>query len=236
MPMPLRLARARARRSSTGLPSISTSPVDAAQHAEQRQQQLALALPVEAAEADHLAGAARASEMSLQPVGPAQVAHLEHRRPVAAAARAASAGRRGCIRGRSSARRPRCRSSCRPRRSRRCGRCGTPCTRRRARRSRACGARCRAAPAPRRAGASARRRPWSTSAAVSAEVASSRIRMRGLRASALAISTICRRDSGRSLTSASGWMSSRAGARQRLLGDAALRARGRSGRSGAADC
>ena len=32
--------------------------------------------------------------------------------------------------------------------------------------------------------------------------------MRGLRASALAISTICRRDSGRSLTSASGWMSS----------------------------
>ena len=32
--------------------------------------------------------------------------------------------------------------------------------------------------------------------------------MRGLRASALAISTICRRDSDRSLTSASGWMSS----------------------------
>ena len=32
--------------------------------------------------------------------------------------------------------------------------------------------------------------------------------MRGWRASALAISTICRRDSGRSLTSASGWMSS----------------------------
>ena len=31
--------------------------------------------------------------------------------------------------------------------------------------------------------------------------------MRGLRASALAISTICRRDSGRSLTSAWGWMS-----------------------------
>ena len=30
--------------------------------------------------------------------------------------------------------------------------------------------------------------------------------MRGLRASALAISTICRRDSDRSLTSASGWM------------------------------
>ena len=30
--------------------------------------------------------------------------------------------------------------------------------------------------------------------------------MRGLRASALAISTICRRDSGRSLTSANGWM------------------------------
>ena len=47
--------------------------------------------------------------------------------------------------------------------------------------------------------------------------------MRGLRASALAISTICRRDSGRSLTGASGWMSLAAGARQRLLGDAALR-------------
>ena len=46
--------------------------------------------------------------------------------------------------------------------------------------------------------------------------------MRGWRASALAISTICRRDSDRSLTSASGWMSSRAGARQRLLGHAAL--------------
>ncbi len=33
--------------------------------------------------------------------------------------------------------------------------------------------------------------------------------MRGLRASALAISTIWRRDSGRSLTSADGWMSTR---------------------------
>ena len=46
-----------------------------------------------------------------------------------------------------------------------------------------------------------------TSAAVKAEVASSRMRTRGLRASALAISTICRRDSGRSLTSAIGWIS-----------------------------
>jgi hypothetical protein len=61
-----------------------------------------------------------------------------------------------------------------------------------------------------------------TSPAVSAEVASSRMRMRGLRASALAISTIWRRDSGRSLTSASGMDVFRAGARQRLLGDAPL--------------
>ena len=44
----------------------------------------------------------------------------------------------------------------------------------------------------------------STSAAVSAEVASSRIRIFGSRASALAISTICRRDSVRLSTGASG--------------------------------
>ena len=92
------------------------------------------------------------------------------------------------------------RSWCPPRRSRRCGRCGTPCSRRPARRSRACGARCRASARPSRAQPLQHaRRPSSTSAAVSAEVASSRIRMRGLRASALAISTIWRRDSGRSL-------------------------------------
>ena len=47
-----------------GLPSIRISPVDAAQHAEQRQQQFALALAVEAAEADDLARARRVSEMS----------------------------------------------------------------------------------------------------------------------------------------------------------------------------
>ncbi len=46
-----------------------------------------------------------------------------------------------------------------------------------------------------------------TSAAVSAEVASSRMRSRGLRASALAISMIWRRLSGRSRTMAAGWMS-----------------------------
>ena len=40
-----------------------------------------------------------------------------------------------------------------------------------------------------------------TSAWLSAEVASSRMRMRGRRANALAISTICLRDSGKSLTS-----------------------------------
>ena len=47
--------------------------------------------------------------------------------------------------------------------------------------------------------------------------------MRGLRASALAISTICRRDSARSLTSAIGWMSVAAGACERFLGDPPLR-------------
>ena len=47
-----------------------------------------------------------------------------------------------------------------------------------------------------------------TSAAARAEVASSRMRTRGLRASAFAISMTCRRDSGKSLTSAMGWMSS----------------------------
>ena len=121
-------------------------------------------------------------------------------------------------------------------RSRRCGRCGTPCIRRRARRSRACGARCRAAPDPSARSRFSTPKTLVTSAAVSADVASSRMRMRGLRASALAISTICRRDSGRSLTSASGWMSSRAGARQRLLGDAALRPAVDQPEAASADC
>ena len=204
---PLASSRRADWRSTPACRRSAISPRDAAQHAEERQQQLALALAVEAAEPDHLARPDDERDV-LQPVGPGQVAHLERPAACRPAPAAASAGRHGCIRGRSSSRRPRCRSWCRPRRSRRCGRCGTPCIRRRARRSRACGARCRGAPGPPRAAASAPRRPWSTSAAVSAEVASSRMRMRGLRASALAISTICRRDSGRSLTSASGWMSS----------------------------
>ena len=62
---------------------------------------------------------------------------------------------------------------------------------------------------------------FSTSAAVSAEVASSRIRILGLRASALAISTIWRRDSESSPTGALGWMSS-APTRAGALGDPAL--------------
>ena len=58
--MPIRAAlRGRGLAIVTGLPSIRSSPVSAAQHAEEREQQLALALPVETAEADHLAGAAR---------------------------------------------------------------------------------------------------------------------------------------------------------------------------------
>ena len=63
----------------------------AAQHAEQRQQQLALALAVEAAEADHLAGARRRSEMSRSRSVQHEVAHFEH------AARA-SLGARGGLR------------------------------------------------------------------------------------------------------------------------------------------
>ena len=84
---------------------------------------------------------------------------------VGSAPAAASAGRRGCIRGR---------SSCSTTSSSvlRAGREGRDiaavaehaCSRRRARRSRACGARCRAAPAPRRAAASARANTLATSA------------------------------------------------------------------------
>ena len=73
--------RRSARRCRTGRPSISTSPRGAAQHAEQRQQQLALALAVEAAEADHLAGA-QAQRDVVEPVAPAQVAQLEPRHGV----------------------------------------------------------------------------------------------------------------------------------------------------------
>ena len=145
-------------RCATGLPSTSTLPLEAAQHAEERQQQFALALAVEAAEADDLAAADRRSEMSRSRSVQARPRHSST--GVAAARRGrCAAGRRGCTRGRSSSRRLPRRSWCRPRRSRRCGRCGTRCIRRRARRSRACGARCRGAPALRRAAASARRRP-----------------------------------------------------------------------------
>ena len=49
---------------------------------------------------------------------------------------------------------------------------------------------------------------FSTSPPVSADVASSRISSRGLRPSAFAISTICRRDSGRLLIQDRGLMSS----------------------------
>ena len=130
-----------------------------------------------------------------------------------------SAGRRSCIRGRSSSRRCRRRSWCRRQRSPHCGRCGTPCSRRQAPRSRACGARCRAS---RGLGAQPLQHCEHlvhVGTRSSAEVASSRIRMRGLRASALAISTICRRDSGRSLTSAERMDVGGADPRQHLRGD-----------------
>ena len=128
----------------------------AAQHAEERQQQLALALAVESAEADHLAGAQSQRDV-VQPVGPARGgAPRAAARASLGRARGSAPETRRCTRGRSSARRPRCRSSCPPRSSRRCGRCRTPCTRRRARRSRASGARCRPARALPRAAASAR--------------------------------------------------------------------------------
>ena len=55
---------------------------DAAEHAEERQQQVALALAVESAEADDLAGADAQRDV-LQPVGPGEVARLQHRRLVA---------------------------------------------------------------------------------------------------------------------------------------------------------
>ena len=85
---------------------------NAAQHAEQRQQQLALALAVEAAEADDLAGArgqrnvlaAGRSRRDCAPPAPAR------RSP---AFGAGFGGKTGCIRGRSSSRRSRCRSWCR---------------------------------------------------------------------------------------------------------------------------
>ena len=80
--MPIRgaLGVARPGDASPRLPSIRTSPVDAAQHAEQRQQQLALALAVEAAEADHLAGAHATARCRCSRSVQLRLAHLEHRR------------------------------------------------------------------------------------------------------------------------------------------------------------
>ena len=203
------------------------------QHAEAGQQQFALALAVEPAEADDLARPAprtkcRSAGRSSRGCGTSSTGR--RRRSDARA----SAERRSCTRGRSSARRPRCRSWCRRRRSRRCGRCGRPCSRRQVPRSRACGARCRAAPAPRSRSRFRTAKTFATSAAVSADVASSRIRMRGLRASALAISTIWRRDSGRSLTSAADGCPSRRPAPARPRRGGAARG-GRSCRTAWAD-
>ena len=70
-------------RSTTGLPSIRISPVRPRSTPKSASSSVALALAVEAAEADDLAGAHARSEMSRQPVGPGEVARLEHRRPVA---------------------------------------------------------------------------------------------------------------------------------------------------------
>ena len=63
----------------TGRPSIATRAADAAQHAEQRQQQLALALAVEPAEADDLA-LADAERDVVQLLAPAEPLDLEHLR------------------------------------------------------------------------------------------------------------------------------------------------------------
>ena len=164
MPMSSALGRRAGSLIATALAVDQDLAGSAAQHAEEREQQLALALAVEAAEADDLAGAH--GERDVVAAGPSS----RGRGPRAPAARRAApaAGLRredvavfaadhhlddfvvglGAGRvGRDVA-----------------GRCGTPCTRRPVRRSRACGARCRAAPGPRRAAASARSKTRSTSA------------------------------------------------------------------------
>ena len=225
MPQRRALGVRRAARSRTGLPSTSISPLDAAQHAEQRQQQLALALAVEAAEADDLALADRERDVRAAGRPSAGPSTSSTRRRRGGAVRA-WAERRALIvaadhqlddlvLGR----------ACPWRRSRRGGRCGTPSSRRPAPRSRACGARCRGAPGPRSRSRCrtrdrpARRRPRSAP----------RSPRRGsgaaaCGASALAISTICRRDSGRSLTGARGWMSSQPSRASSSLGAPPLRA------------
>ena len=78
MPIALRLRRVRAR----GRDRRARDPDfarDAAQDAEQREQQFALALPVEAAESDDFARLGGERDVA-QPVGPAQVPDLEQRR------------------------------------------------------------------------------------------------------------------------------------------------------------
>ena len=72
MPMPRRFG-ARGLVMLTGFAVDQDLAGDAAQHAEQRQQQFALPLAVEAAEADDLAGP-RGERDVLQPVGPGEVA------------------------------------------------------------------------------------------------------------------------------------------------------------------
>ena len=157
MSKPRGLGLLRARRSGPGWPSIRMRAVDPAQHPEQRQQQLALTLAVETAEADDLA-AADAERDVLQLVAPAQMLDLERLLGRRWRARAWP-GTPGCTRGRSSARRSRRRTSCPWRRSRCGGRCGTPSRRRPAPRSRACGARCRGSRGRPRAAGGASRRP-----------------------------------------------------------------------------
>ncbi len=179
---------------------------DAAQHAEQRQQQVALALPVEPAEPHDLA-AAGGERNAVQPRSPTTGSALPAPARDARCGRV-SAGRRCGCRARSSS--ARCRRGCaHPWRRSGCGgRCGTPSRCPPAPRSRACDARCTAAPNPDRAARAGRRRLFPRRPRSSAEVASSRISSLGLRPKALAISTICRRDSGRLRTSISGLMSS----------------------------
>ena len=69
-------------RCGTGLAVDQQLAAHALQHAEQRQQQLALALAVEAAEAHHLAGA-RGKRDVPQAIGPGEIADLQDRRLVA---------------------------------------------------------------------------------------------------------------------------------------------------------
>ena len=181
---------------------------DAAQHAEQRQQQLALALAVEAAEADDLALADRRSRC--RAAGRPSAGSRRRAHAAAAPCRAAGFGGKTCLtRGRSSSGRSRRRSCvplakvsmCRPLRN-------TEQSSASSRRSRACGARCRGSPGPRRAAARAARRPSRRRRRSAPRSPRRGSGASGSRPSALAISTIWRRDSGRFPTSASGWTSS----------------------------